>query len=79
MREEFTREASGRIKTLADYRKLEDRLFEELRHEVYEQPAESAARGMLSRYTARKSRGSDFRISIGPSNSMPKSRAPASC
>ena len=52
LREEFTREASGRIKTLADYRRLEDRLFEELQHEVYEQPAESAARGMLSRYTA---------------------------
>ena len=41
LREEFTREASGRIKTLADYRRLEDRLFEELRREVYEQPAAS--------------------------------------
>src|SRR5512141_512461 len=35
LKEEFTAADADRVKSLADYRRLEDRLFEELRRQVY--------------------------------------------
>jgi alpha-beta hydrolase superfamily lysophospholipase len=51
LHEEFTRADSERVNTLEAYRKLEDRLFEELRSEVY-QRADSLDRLALNRYSA---------------------------
>jgi alpha-beta hydrolase superfamily lysophospholipase len=48
--EEFTAGDSARIATLDQYRALEDRLFGELRHEVYDRTAE-ADRRRLNRYS----------------------------
>lgn len=47
---EFTRAMAGRVKTLADYRALEDTLFEQVREEVYLRVPED--RRALNRYVA---------------------------
>jgi alpha-beta hydrolase superfamily lysophospholipase len=51
LREEFTRADSEKVTTLEAYRQLEDRLFEELKREVY-QHTDAADQGALNRYTA---------------------------
>ena len=51
LREEFTRADSARVDGVAAYRALEDRLFEELRREVYER-VEPADRRAFNRYSA---------------------------
>jgi hypothetical protein len=48
---DFTRANSARVNTLDAYRKLEDRLFEELRTEVYQRVAPED-QGALNRYSA---------------------------
>jgi alpha-beta hydrolase superfamily lysophospholipase len=50
LNEEFTRADSARIRTLQDYRKLEERLFAELRREVYERIDDSDRR-LINRYS----------------------------
>ena len=51
LREEFTRADAAGVKNLDAYRALEGRLFEELKHEVYERVADSDRR-LLNRYSA---------------------------
>lgn len=51
LREEFTRADAGRVRTLDEYRKLEDRVFAELRREVYDRVAPEDRR-LLDRYSA---------------------------
>lgn len=51
LREEFTRADAPRVGDLDAYRALEDRLFEELRHDVYERVADSDRR-LVNRYSA---------------------------
>jgi len=51
LKEEFTRADTSRVTSLEDYRKLEDRLFEELQREVYQRTAESDLRA-LNRYSS---------------------------
>jgi alpha-beta hydrolase superfamily lysophospholipase len=51
LRAEFTRADSARINTLESYRNLEDRLFDELKSEVYERTEASDQRA-LNRYSA---------------------------
>jgi alpha-beta hydrolase superfamily lysophospholipase len=51
LKEEFTRADASRVSSLEDYRKLEDRLFEELQREVYQRTAESDLRA-LNRYSS---------------------------
>lgn len=51
LNEEFTRDASARVNTLDAYAQLEERLFDELRREVYERTPESDQRA-LDRYFA---------------------------
>ena len=61
--EEFTRADTSRVSSLADYRKLEDRLFEELQREVYQRTAASDQRA-LNRYSS----GSRADPSVGGEN-----------
>src|SRR4249920_2647238 len=51
LHEEFTRADGARVNTLDAYRKLEDRLFEELQREVY-QRTDPEDQGALNRYSA---------------------------
>ena len=51
LHEEFSRADTSRVRTLDDYRRLEDRLFDELRVAVYERVGE-ADRRALNRYSA---------------------------
>jgi esterase/lipase len=51
LREEFSRADSSRVRDLDDYRRLEDRLFQELRGAVYDRVGE-ADRRALNRYSA---------------------------
>ena len=51
LRAEFRAADSGRVNTIEAYRKLEDRLFEELKSEVY-QRTDASDRRVLNRYSA---------------------------
>ncbi len=51
LRAEFTAADSARVNTIEAYRKLEDRLFEELKSEVY-QRTDASDRRVLNRYSA---------------------------
>jgi alpha-beta hydrolase superfamily lysophospholipase len=51
LNEEFAATGRSKISSLEDYRKLEDRLFEELQREVYQRTAESDLRA-LNRYSS---------------------------